>query len=848
MSESPPARPVSPTSESAHNNLLGLPVSESTVSIASKYHSALSSPILCATSDSAADLISFSSGDISILVTPSESLPPSPPSPPTEPKSPEFSSNRPRDAPYRTRPPIDSDCEKSPNVYINGLPPNFRDDQLLAITAPFGEIVSVRTFTRTNTKNPSGYGFVLFVFNALEFKTLAAAEKCIVALKRSDLHPSFSKFPKVNKPPRIVCSPNSPSLPTRSSSSSSLNSDRESPNSEIFKMKMAQLADEKSTNVYIEGLPLSADKNTLIELVYPHIIHSTRFIRSKLPESPTMIAFMRMESRVAAEAVILRLNGKKVRGWDDAENRVYLRIADTLDQRELRRSEASNREEEPARLSIAQATLLSYRGKDLQSNSGGGGIPIPPAIANKPDPFAAHVHELLTGNPGARARLAPPVVDVPVPSHHQPLRWPQHQQIHQPGPPQYQGIPDTLLPHPLAASIHNLLAFNPPGFGASGYVKPFPQDPLYAPYACPPPPQQLPPHQNQRQGLNVNGNLHPNVAALFESLAVLQMQQQQQRVLAQAQQQAMPMPMVGFPNQFNVGGNLGAAQGQGFKRDSVGVTAPGRVFRRVPEKFVVPSEALRPKVGGENTVNAASSRPRPSFGPPAPPVLVSGGNNAHLRSAEFKRASSLSSGPQTGLPRTASGPRLTIATSVLPPRPAPPPRANSLAGIFAKPPTTVTTHPTVPPTRLPARPLPSPPQVHSETNARPSMTTTKTTATTPPVRIQHEFNVHARANTAPVRMRRRCDSPVEDSPRLGATNGTTVVTNTTSGDTNMTAKNTNTNTHTATNTHTNTNMNNTNHKPTPSLQGADLGRAGSASRRVFLGPQNVMHLPVLRFA
>lgn len=44
----------------------------------------------------------------------------------------------------------------------------------------------------------------------------------------------------------------------------------------------------------------------------------------------------RMESRVAAEAVILRLNGKKVRGWDDAENRVYLRIADTLDQRELR--------------------------------------------------------------------------------------------------------------------------------------------------------------------------------------------------------------------------------------------------------------------------------------------------------------------------------------------------------------------------------------------------------------------------------------------------------------------------------------------------------------------------------
>ncbi|KAJ7036705.1 hypothetical protein C8F04DRAFT_463755 [Mycena alexandri] len=749
MSESSPASPASPTS--APNNLLGLPASESMVSIASKYHSALSSPILCATSDSAPDLISFSSDDISILVTPSE---PFPAPPPTEPKSPEFSSNRSRDAPHRTRPlpaTTDSDWEKTPNVYINGLPPNFRDDQLLAITVPFGEIVSVRTFTRTNTKNPSGYGFVLF-------RTLAAAEKCIATLKRSDLHPSFSK---VNKPPRIVCSPNSPSLPARSSSSSSLNSDRESPSSEIFKMKMAQLADEKSTNVYIEGLPLSADKNTLIELAYPRIIQSTRFIRSKLPESSTMIAFMRMESRAAAEDVILRLNGKKVRGWDNAENRVYLRIADTLDQRELRRSEASNREEEPGRLSIAQATLLSYRGKELQSNSGSGGIlfapPIAPVIANKPDPFAAHVHELWTGNPGARAHLAPSV-NVPAPVHQQPQRWPQHQQIHQPH--QYQGIPDT-LPHPLAANIHNLLAFNPPAaqnFHPS--VMPFPQDPLYAPYACPPLPQQLPQHHNQHQGmqgnLNANGNLHPSVAALFESLAVLQMQQQQQSILAQQQ----VMPMAGFPNQFNMGGNLNLraaqGQGQGFKRDT-GV--PGQVFRRVPEEnFVVPSEAPR-HIGSENTVTAA--RLRPSFGPPAPPVLVSG---PHLRSTSFKRTSS-SSVPQTGLPHTSTAPKLAV--SELPPRPAAPPRANSLAGISAKLPTSThtNTHPAANPVLLPARPLPLPPQVQSDMNASP--TTTTTTTMNLPGRVQREFNVHARANTAPVRLRRRCDSPEEDFSDAG---------------------------------------------------------------------------------
>ncbi|KAJ7770011.1 hypothetical protein B0H16DRAFT_1777074 [Mycena metata] len=174
------------------------------------------------------------------------------------------------------------------------------------------------------------------------------------------------------------------------------------------------------------------------------------------------------------------------------------------------------------------------------------------------------------------------------------------------------------------------------------------------------------------------------------------------------------------------------------------------------------------------------------------------------------------------VPRTASGSRLAMAALALPPRPTPPPRANSLAGIFAKPPTT---HPAVNPA-LPRTPAPSAADAESHRSRRYS-----------------EFNVHARANTAPVGMRRRCDSPVEDFPRLGATNGTTVtvVTNTTSGDTN-------TNTHTNTHWHTNTNMNTTNHKPTPSLQGSNLGRAGSASRRVFLGPQNVMHLPVLRLA
>lgn len=44
---------------------------------------------------------------------------------------------------------------RTPNVYINGLPPNFPEDKLLEMTAPFGEVLSVRTFTRHVSEKPS---------------------------------------------------------------------------------------------------------------------------------------------------------------------------------------------------------------------------------------------------------------------------------------------------------------------------------------------------------------------------------------------------------------------------------------------------------------------------------------------------------------------------------------------------------------------------------------------------------------------------------------------------------------------------------------------------------------------
>ena len=53
--------------------------------------------------------------------------------------------------------------QKTPNVYINGLPPHFPEEELYALAAPYGAIKSVRTFTRHVRDSESGYGFVLFV-------------------------------------------------------------------------------------------------------------------------------------------------------------------------------------------------------------------------------------------------------------------------------------------------------------------------------------------------------------------------------------------------------------------------------------------------------------------------------------------------------------------------------------------------------------------------------------------------------------------------------------------------------------------------------------------------------------
>ena len=66
-----------------------------------------------------------------------------------------FSAQQPLPSASQPNSSASADELKTPNVYINGLPPNFPEEQLLAMTREFGEVISVRTFTRHVSDRPS---------------------------------------------------------------------------------------------------------------------------------------------------------------------------------------------------------------------------------------------------------------------------------------------------------------------------------------------------------------------------------------------------------------------------------------------------------------------------------------------------------------------------------------------------------------------------------------------------------------------------------------------------------------------------------------------------------------------
>ncbi|KAH0834967.1 hypothetical protein J3R83DRAFT_10676 [Lanmaoa asiatica] len=252
---------------------------------------------------------------------------------------------------------ISATSERTPNVYINGLPAHFSEQALFALARPFGNIKSVRTFTRHVSEKPTLVFLVLILAHLCRFNDAESAQRCIEGLRKyRNLHPSFSK--QVHRIPGTEYAQHHAAQLTDQDENT-------------FKSRMEKLKDTASTNLYIEGLPLSIDKESLAALMLPYKIKSSRFFKTKLSNPPRIIAFVRLETRAAAEETIERLHGRMVRGWDDPGCRISVRFADSAEQRELRRAERTlkNGDQSPSRITIAQAALLNLRGQEFQANA-----------------------------------------------------------------------------------------------------------------------------------------------------------------------------------------------------------------------------------------------------------------------------------------------------------------------------------------------------------------------------------------------------------------------------------------------------------------------------------------------
>lgn len=200
------------------------------------------------------------------------------------------------------------------NVYINGLPPHFKAEQLYALASQFGTVLSCRTFTRQLSDHPSGYGFVLF-------DTIEAAQQCIDVLRsHHNLHPTFAKQAhKINRAAdSTVTSPSAADStpPQQQSTSTHLNQGTAPRNPTTPAATDSSIA-PPGADIYIEGLPMNVDVPTLRTLLAPHLVKSSRFFADTRVQPPRLVAYVKLQSQAAAQDAYSKLHGRTLRGYSE---------------------------------------------------------------------------------------------------------------------------------------------------------------------------------------------------------------------------------------------------------------------------------------------------------------------------------------------------------------------------------------------------------------------------------------------------------------------------------------------------------------------------------------------------
>ncbi|KAK9476793.1 hypothetical protein V1514DRAFT_369286 [Lipomyces japonicus] len=173
------------------------------------------------------------------------------------------------------------------NVYIRGLSPNTTDDGLVRIVSRFGSLNTAKAMMDNSTSLCKGFGFA-------EFATEEEAIRCIVGLAQFGYQTSFAK--------------------------------------QSFALRLKELQDQESTNIYFSNIPRSWDKTELRDLLAGYEVVSLKVLRDGHGNNRG-VGFARFPNREIAEEIIENFNGKPI---GEGRTSMQVRFSDTEAQKKLK--------------------------------------------------------------------------------------------------------------------------------------------------------------------------------------------------------------------------------------------------------------------------------------------------------------------------------------------------------------------------------------------------------------------------------------------------------------------------------------------------------------------------------
>ncbi|TPX33965.1 hypothetical protein SeMB42_g07395 [Synchytrium endobioticum] len=187
------------------------------------------------------------------------------------------------------------------NVYVRGLHPTMTDDMFHDMVKTYGTILSAKAIINLHTGECKGFGFAMY-----DRESEAAA--AMHGLEAQGYQVSFARVgPKLD--------------------------------ADNYCIKMSDLQDLASTNLYISNIPLEFNEANLMELLKPQVVLSAKILR-EINGKSRGVGFARLETRDAAMAVISQFNEKTLPG---ADLPLQVRFADSEAQKRLRSSQSRTR-------------------------------------------------------------------------------------------------------------------------------------------------------------------------------------------------------------------------------------------------------------------------------------------------------------------------------------------------------------------------------------------------------------------------------------------------------------------------------------------------------------------------